>query len=613
MSKKGKLSNILVWIILGLLIVGLAGFGTGNFGGTVRSVATVGETEIDTNTYARALQQRLRAIGDARGEPITMAEAQAQGVDTVVLQELLAAAALEEAARLAGLSVGDARVGEQVRSIPGFQGVDGQFNRETYEFALERAGLTVPEFEADVRAELSRNLLQVAAAQGVQPLPAYSEAIYDFLGETRTVSFALLTEAALEAPVPARNEDEVQAYYDANSAEFTLPGHKAITYAWLTPDMILDSVEVSEDALRAAYDARREEFDIPARRLVERLGFPDEAAAQAAREAIEAGETDFGALLAERGLTPDDVDLGFVEQSDLDAAGAEVFALEDTGVVGPLPSPVGPALFRVNAILTPRNVPFEEARETLRADLARDRALEVISSEIEPLNDLLAGGATLEDLAAESEMTLGTIDWRGPAEGIAAYDAFNTAADAVTEDDFPEIEMAEDGSIFALRLDATVPPQVPPLDAIRDAVAAGAQAAAIRDALAARAEEMVTELSAGGSFDTLGLTAITREGITRRSAVEGLPAGAVETIFDLDPGSAAVLPVGSSVALLRLESATLPDPGAADAQAVREAMNRQASQAMAEDVLSTLARWIETQTGISINQTALNAVHSQIQ
>ena len=78
---KGKISNFFVWIILGLLIVALAGFGVGGFGGNVRSVAAVGDSEVDVNVYARALQRDISQMTQARGEAVTFAEAQALGLD----------------------------------------------------------------------------------------------------------------------------------------------------------------------------------------------------------------------------------------------------------------------------------------------------------------------------------------------------------------------------------------------------------------------------------------------------------------------------------------------------------------------------------------------------
>ena len=41
-----KASDFAVWIILALLIVGLGGFGISNFGGSVRSIGSVGDDTV---------------------------------------------------------------------------------------------------------------------------------------------------------------------------------------------------------------------------------------------------------------------------------------------------------------------------------------------------------------------------------------------------------------------------------------------------------------------------------------------------------------------------------------------------------------------------------------
>ena len=61
-----KLSDLIVWAILGLLIVGLAGFGIGNFGGSVTDIGRVGTATISAREYARALNSELRAGGRGR-------------------------------------------------------------------------------------------------------------------------------------------------------------------------------------------------------------------------------------------------------------------------------------------------------------------------------------------------------------------------------------------------------------------------------------------------------------------------------------------------------------------------------------------------------------------
>ena len=166
---KGKASNFFVWVILLLLIVGLAGFGATNFGGSVQSVGTRGRARRSRSTrYACEMQQELRALAAEQGRTVPMTEAQA--VRPADRRCSVASSGTprwtDEAAAL-GLSVGDEAVREQILAIPAFQGVDGKFDREAYGFTLDRSGLNVAEFEERIRTEPAANLVQSAVASGV--------------------------------------------------------------------------------------------------------------------------------------------------------------------------------------------------------------------------------------------------------------------------------------------------------------------------------------------------------------------------------------------------------------------------------------------------------------
>jgi len=283
-------------------------------------------------------------------------------------------------------------------------------------------------------------------------------------------------------------------------------------------------------------------------------------------------------------------------------------------VVGPLPSPVGPALFRVNAILTAQETSFEEARPELLDQVRQARAQAVIEAEVEALRDLLAGGATLEDLAGQSEMELGEIVWTGEQEdGIAAYNGFRAAAQEATPDDFPEIEFLEDGSVFALRVDEIRPPEVPPLEEVRERARRLAGAAALRDALAGQAQHDIAALVGGESFAARGYAgAQTLADLTRGSPAEALPAPASDAIFAMETGEVRLVEGEDAVFLLRLDEVALPE---SDEQAggLRQALESQAANSIAQDMLTAVARAIEAEVGITVNDAALDAVHSQMQ
>lgn len=608
----GSIGKTAVWILLGLLIVGLAGFGTTNFSGNVSSIGAVGDTEIPIDDYAREIQNEMRALQEQAGQPVTFQQAQMLGIPQKALSQLVVKAALENEAKTLGLSVGDDRVAEQLRSVAAFQGPDGTFNRDSYAFALRNAGLSERQFEETLRTDAATAVLQGAVLAGTRLPETYTNTLAAYALEERAITWARLGSESLTTGLPVPGEDDLRAFYDENIADFTLPEAKMITYAWLVPDMIVDSVEVDEAALRDAYAERETEFNMPERRLVERLVMPDQAAIDAALAQISDGSS-FADVVAGRGLQLADTDLGDVTRSDLGAAADAVFGAEVGDVVA-APSDLGPALYRINGVLAAQSTSFEDAIPALRDALALDRARRVIDTQGQEFDDELAAGATLEELADVTDLQIGTLAWTGDeAEGIAGYEAFRSAANAVGEGDFPQIAQLGDGGVFALRLDDTRAAAPIPFDDVRDKVAAKFDAKARLDALLERAHDLQSQLETGADFAALGLVPEVAENLTRNSAPADLPPGLVQKAFDLSQGGIAVLPDGDSALILRLDSITPADLDSEGAQAVTRFYGDQAASAVAQDLFSALASDIQTRAGVTIDQQAINAVHANIQ
>lgn len=613
MAKKG-ITNTLVWLLMGLLILGLGGFGVTNLSGSVRSIGSVGDSDIDVDEYARSLQREIRALEAERGQPVSLAEARDMGVTESVLARLIASAAFDHETGQIGLSIGDENLRDEIVNMQQFQGVDGNFDRDGYRYALDQAGISESAFEADIRAETARSFLQASVMAGVTMPEGYMQTLMEYLGEQRSVEWSVLDRGDLQTGLPVPDEDDLHTYHSEHEDQFTIPERKRITYALLTPDMLIDTVEVDEQALRDAYEARNAEFNQPERRLVERLVFGNEEAAQAALERIESGEATFEELVADRGLELSDIDLGDVSQAELDGAGEEVFAASTGDVVGPLPSSVGPALFRVNAVLAEQVTTFEEAEPDLRAELAADRARRVVDSRIDAVDDLLAGGGTIEDLVDETDMELGQIDWHeGMSDGIAAYEAFRSAANGLTEDDYPEVIQLDEGGIFAMRLDEVVPPEVQPLDEVRDAVTAAWEADALVTELKAQAEPLVADLSNGESLEDVGLAVDGSETMTRRDYRAEVPPAFIETVFGMEEGGATMIEGNGRIFVIKLNEILPPDAEDGDLEELQGALQQRAATSLSQDLFQLLANDIRARAGIDLDQAALNAVHSNFQ
>ncbi|SER44394.1 peptidyl-prolyl cis-trans isomerase D [Tranquillimonas rosea] len=609
---KNPASKLVVWVILVLLIVGLAGFGATNFGGSVDSVGRVGDTEISVDRYSRAMQQRLRSIRQQTGQQLSFSEAQQFGLDRAVLSQVVSQTALEDETDRVGLSVGDSAVRDEILAISAFQGLDGEFDRTAYEQALEQSGLTVAEFEARIRSDTARSLLEGAVVGGLRPVDAFTATLFDYARETRSLTWAALGADDLEEPLPEPSEAQLEEYHAQNEDTFTLPERREITYISLTPEMLIDEVEVPEDELRALYEARIDDYVQPERRLVERLVFDSESAAQEAADAIEAGDTTFDAVVDSRGLSMADVDLGDVARSDLgDAAGEAVFGLDSPGIAGPVQSSLGPALFRMNGILQRQEVSFEEAREELRGELAVETAANRVADRTERIDDLLASGATLDEIADETGMEPGQITWsQGDTDGIAANEGFREAASSAQPGDFPELlELGDDG-LFALRVDEILEPSVQPFEEVRDRVADLWRQQTLRDRLVAQAEALLQDSSLE---DVEGLDLREATDLTRDGTVEGAPDDMVAAAFEMAEGDVRALPAPDGAVLVRLDTITAPDGDTAEAQATKSAFAERAAQAMSQDALDAFTSAIQNRAGLQLDQQAISAVNAQFQ
>jgi len=606
-SNSKPMTRIFSWILLGFLFLGLAGFGAANLGGSVQSIGAVGDRDIPVTTYARALQNELRATEAQFGQQLSMQQAQAFGITNRVLSRVVIETALDSEAERIALSVDDAAVAKDLNNIQAFKGPDGQFSRENYRFSLKNAGYSETEFEESVRTESARTILQAAIIAGNAMPSTAIDTVLDYLTETRNITLTTLTADDLPQTIADPDLAALETYYKDNIATYTLPERKQITYAILTPDMVLDQVDLSDDALRAAYDARRDEFNQPERRLVERLVFLDADQARAKLAEINAGTTDFETVVADRGLSLADIDIGDVTMSELGEASAGVFAANLDQVVGPFDTDLGPALFRVNGILVADVVTFDEARDQLFDELATESARRMIDAKSTEIDDAMAAGATLEDLEKEFGMRVDVVMYHdGTDAEVAGYPNFRAVASAVQDGDFPTVEPLNDGGIFSVRLDGIEPPAPMPLDEVMDQVSADWRTAQTRAALEAFANDAIASGAVAGS--PTSLRDLKRTDVGAVATAEILAAA-----FELSVGDKTVLMQNDNAVIVQLDAINKGDRDSDDTKALRANIEQQFGASLADDLFNVFATQIQQSAGISLNQQAINAVHANFQ
>ncbi|MDG2474768.1 MAG: SurA N-terminal domain-containing protein, partial [Paracoccaceae bacterium] len=157
---RSKTSKTFAWIIVFILVIGLAGFGIQD---VLRSsgkneVASFGNQKISSDDYVRMIQQEIRNLSQQFGTNLTFEQAQSLGVAQTALQKLISSAVLDQTLEDLGISQSDSTLENSIKNNAAFLDIAGRFSAEKYRDVLLNVNLQPNEYEKILRKELSREL-----------------------------------------------------------------------------------------------------------------------------------------------------------------------------------------------------------------------------------------------------------------------------------------------------------------------------------------------------------------------------------------------------------------------------------------------------------------------
>ncbi len=614
--------GVKTWVakaLFALLVVSFAVWGIGDVfsGGLSSSVATVGERKIPAERFASALERETRTMAQRFGQPLDREMTQALGIPQRVLAGLAQEATLDEAVADLRVSAPDEAVRDAILADPSFLSASGGFDQAQYRYLLAQNGYSVEAYEALTRRALARDQFVRALTDGAAAPAPLVDALYRHQTEQRRVAFVTLG-ADQAGEIAAPDEAALAAHHEANAERYTAPETRDAVFLHVSLEAAGAGFEPDEAELRSMYEARKAEFDRPERRRLFQIVYDDRAAAEAALAKVEGGAS-FEDLLAERRETRADVDLGFVTKDEVAAAtGEAAFALAAPGVAGPVDTGFGHALVEVAEIVPAETTAFDEAREMLAATLRRDHAIDRAPELAGEIEDRRAAGATLEEIAAELSLPLGSVtgvaaDGTG-ATGFAADRAFLAELFAAEEGEERDFVETAAGEYFVLRVEAVKEAALRPLDEVRAEVEADWRAARTVEALEAKAEALVARIEGGEQLADiaaeLGLEPETEGPKTRVQGWASLPPALVETIFRAEEGGAAFAPAETEEPAVIVAALVSIAPGEASEAnaALRQSLERQMNQMAASDALTLFIAAKQAELGVTVNDAVIDAV-----
>jgi peptidyl-prolyl cis-trans isomerase D len=608
--------------VVGFLVISFAIWGIGDiFRGFGRStVAKIGRTEITIEQFRTLYNDRLQQYSRQLGRPISADQARAAGLDRVVIGQIFSEILLDERARELGLALSDSEVVKLITNDPAFRGPNGQFDRFRFEQTIRNAGYTEARFVAEQRRQMLRRELAGTIASGLSAPKALVEALNRYQSEQRSIEYVLL-DRALAGEIPSPPPEALAKYFEDRKILFRTPEYRKLVLVSLIPSEQARWIEISDADLKRAYEERRTRYVTAERRHIMQIDFPNAEAASAAAERIAKG-TSFAEIAKELGKSEKDIDLGTVPKSamiDRPVADA-AFALKEGEVSAPVQGRFGTVLVQVLKIEPEQVRPLEQVAGELKQELATARAKSEIFDVYNKIEDARAEGKSLEEAAANLKLEARTVEvdrsGRDPAgTPVKLPDAQRLLAGAFTTDIGVERDplQFQDGYIW-YEVTGISPSRERSLDEVKDQVEARWRDQEIATRLDAKATAILEKLKAGETLlqaaGTDRLKVETLTGLKRGEASGPLSAAGVDAVFGTAKDAAGKTEGAQppDEVVFRVTDIVVPslDMASEDAKRALETLNR----GLSEDILAEYIAWLESDIGVTINQSALNQVVS---
>ena len=507
---RGKAGSWIVKILFGFLILSFAVWGVGDIlrdSGADSTVAEVGEIEITVADVDRAVRREVDAIRRFGQTQFDVRTAIGAGLHYQALRGLVGDALMDLEARDLGLVLSNAYISETLVAQPMFHDpVTGRFDRDRFLQILAANGLSESGFVETERWRLAREWVQTGVQLGAAIPRQQAEALHRFRFQTRVAEVLALSFA--DTPLPAEaTEQDLIAFHEANADFYSSPERRRFTLVAITPEDLLDEVDVSQADIEAEYEARLDSYREPERRTFLQVVVPDEELARQIHDAATQDGTGLEAAVAEIAPNAALIPIDLVTQPDMIAPelGEVGFALEEGEVGVPVATAFGWHVLELEEIAPETVRSLEEAQDeidrALRLELAGDAAFGLTQTFL----DELAGGSDLDEAADRFGLQAhhvppvdrtGADADGGAIEVPAQAEALSLAFD-LDEGQESDLEETDDGIFYILKVEQVIPTALRPLIEVREMVLADWERAEQREAAVRAADEAAQQITDG--------------------------------------------------------------------------------------------------------------------
>jgi len=564
-------------VVKGLMIILMVSFALWGIGDIFRgnplerTVAKVGNQSISVQALNREFEQQLLRTRQIMGPEFTAQQAKQMGILDKTLQGMIQKLSIDQAIKKLGIEVSAQTVLDEVAAQPQFRDKEGKFNRALFRQLLEQAHLNEGNFLGEGQKDMQRQQIIAALTPSSKPPQTVIDALYYARGQKRFLDIITIDNESI-ASIPQADDKALQDYYTQNPKPFTAPEYRALTIARLSTDDIAKDISITDDQLKKEYDDKQAELKQPERRDIVQVVLQDEAKAKLIAEAAKTSGN-----LAKSGkmVGYDAIPLnGSDEKSLPPELGKPVFSMPLSQISDPIKTGLGWHVVQVKKII-PEGIPaYNEIKDELQKAMQRDQATESLTKLVNQLDDELAAGHALEDIADGMKLRLIKIadvdangklsDGKEPAELPSKTDILKTAFAQNSGDTSPILD-DKNGNYVVVRTDNVTPSAPKPFDQVKDEVAALWKAEQQAKAAKEQAEKMAQALREGQTPDSFmhdkGVAVRVSDGISMLGdSDDALPPSLLPQVFHLKKGDVVAAPAGNKQYIFQLKQLATADP-----------------------------------------------------
>jgi peptidyl-prolyl cis-trans isomerase D len=484
-ASKSKVGTVVTAVIgLGIMIsfgiADVSGLNIGSLMGTGGSgLAKVGSFSIEDRDMSAAMQRRLM---DVRQQNPEAQYSTIAGDFEPLLNALIDQKAVQAFADKQGFVVSKRLIDAEIANLPGVRGLGGKVDEQSYRTFLQRQHLTDAQLRDIIGGSILQRLLITPAANGAKVPLGVATPYASMLLEAREGQIALipLSEFASKiSPTPA----QIQQFYAANSGRYMIPEQRVLKIAKVGPEQVAGA-QATDQEIAKYYADNQDVYGSKDIRVISQAVVQDQKMAAQIAAKAKSG-TSFVDAVKPAGLSAADISVGPQTQSDFagiagDSVAAATFKAESGAVIGPIQSPLGWHVVKVDSVEKKGGKSLAEARGEIAEKLNAEKRTNALSDLADKIQDAIDGGSNLDEAAKAAGVpvistpliTASGIDRADPSskfpEELAA--ALKSGFDLQADDD-PVIEQLAEGKGFAVVGPARIVPAAPaPLATIADRV-----------------------------------------------------------------------------------------------------------------------------------------------